>query len=455
MTHARKETRLRDRLTGTTRSLSAFLGNQAGASFVIAALTFPVLLGAAGIGVDAVLWYMDKRQNQTVADNAAVAATIAYTRDGSLSQSKLEEVVRDSAHTNNFLHGKDGTVTVNAPPASGPNAGVAGFVEVLVQQQADLYFSRMMLGNAFTIQARAVGGVSFFGEHCVVSLDPTEDGAITVTGTADVTSDCGMASNSSSDQAILVQGKATLNAQPLQAYGDIDSSGAATVTNKYPPQPLSERVDDPYAGILSGHQADPSCAGVPPKPTPYDTADSPLSPGHYCNGITINGNVDFNPGLYIVDGGNFRIQGGGDIRGEGVTFVLTAMDASDLATADFAAGTGTVDLRAPTAAEAAATGGYAGMLFIQDPYVPNLDTLSPTPKNMLTGGANVHLAGALYFPDTEVVYTGGTSGGVGCTLIVSKTVTFEGNVFLDNDEAECLKAGVTSGIQQTRVRIFE
>jgi Flp pilus assembly protein TadG len=441
-------------LKGSSRALAAFLANQAGASYIMVALTLPVLLGAAGIGVDAVLWYMDKRENQTVADNAAVAATIAFTRDTSINQADLEKVVRDSAYTNNFVHGTDGSVQVNSPPASGPNAGTAGFIEVIVQQQADLYFSRMMVSNAFTVQARAVGGISFFGEHCVVSLDPTEDGAITITGTADVTSDCGMASNSSSDQAILVQGKADLSAQPLQAYGDIDVSGAATITNKYPPQPLSERIDDPYAGVLTSHQADPSCAGAPPS-SPFSTADSPLSPGHYCGGITINGNVDFNPGLYIVDNGDFRIQGGGDIRGFGVTFILTAMDAPDLGAVDFAAGTGTVELRAPTAIEAAATGGYAGMLLMQDPYVPNMDTLKFAPKSMLTGGANVKLAGAMYFPDMEVVYTGGTSGGVGCTLIVSKQVTFEGNVFLDNDETECLKAGVTSGIQQTRVRIFE
>jgi hypothetical protein len=74
---------------------------------------------------------------------------------------------------------------------------------------------------------------------------------------------------------------------------------------------------------------------------------------------------------------------------------------------------------------------------------------------MLTGGANMTLTGALYFPDLETVYTGGTNGGVACTLIVSKTVTFEGNVNLDNDATACAQAGVTSGIQQTRVRLFE
>jgi hypothetical protein len=86
--------------------------------------------------------------------------------------------------------------------------------------------------------------------------------------------------------------------------------------------------------------------------------------------------------------------------------------------------------------------------------VPNLDTAN-LGKNMLTGGASMHLNGAMYFPDLETVYTGGTNGGANCTLIVSKKVEFRGNVNLHNDATACAEAGVTSGIQQTRVRLME
>jgi Flp pilus assembly protein TadG len=428
--------------------LSTFLGDQAGTSFILAGLTFPVLLGMAGLGVDVVMWYQDKRHNQTLADNAAVAGTIALSRDATLTKTAIETIARNSTAGNGFVHGTHGQVIVNSPPAAGPNAGVPGYVEVLVEEASGVYFSSLILDAPVTIQARAVGGISTFGKHCVVALDETADGAITVTGTADMTSDCGLASNSSSDQSIYVSGSADLTAQPLQAYGDIDKSGSATIAYDAPPQPLSERLEDPYADVLPGLQADASCIGETQKI--YKGEDSPLAPGRYCGGIQINGNVDFQPGTYYVDNGDFSIVGGGDIRGPGVTFILTAMNAKHLGTVDLAGG-GLVELRAPADLT---EGEYPGMLFMQDPYVPGADALTPVPKNMLTGGANMHLDGALYFPDQDVVYSGGTAGGVNCTLIVGKKIHFEGTVHLDNDAAACAAAGVT-GIQQTRVRLFE
>jgi Flp pilus assembly protein TadG len=449
MTQAKNTSPLRSRLAACSHRFISFAGDQSGASFVITALAFPVILGFAGLGLDAAIWYQDKRHNQTIADNAAVAGTIALSRDAGITNTALETVVRGSAAGNGFVHGTDGAVTVNSPPTSGPNVGNAGYVEVIVAQTAQIYFSTMIVDQAFTVRSRSVGGISTFGEHCVVALDPTMDGAITVSGTADVTSDCGLASNSSSDQAIYVSGSADLTAQPLQAYGDIDKSGSATITYSAPPQPLSERVEDPYAGVLPGLQADASCIGSTPQT--YNTADSPLAPGRYCGGMRINGNIDFLPGTYYVDNGDFKIIGGANVTGPGVTFILTAMDASDLGTFNLSGG-GIVTLRAPLDLT---EGEYPGMLIMQDPYVPNADGMSPMPKNMLTGGANMTLDGALYFPDMETVYTGGTGGGANCTLIMSKKVTFEGTVNLDNDATACAQAGVTSGIQQTRVRIME
>ena len=446
MTDTTNLPRLGDRLANFARDLSSFVGDQAGASFVIAALSFPVLLGMAGLGLDAVTWYQDKRHNQTLADNAAVAGTIALSRDATITQGELETIVRTSTAGNGFVNGTHGTVIVNSPPTAGPNAGTPGFVEVFVRKQGALYFSSMIVDAPITIETRAVGGVSTFGEHCVVALDETADGAITVIGTADVISDCGLASNSSSDQAILVTGKAYLDAEPLQAYGDIDKQGAADWVSKFPPQPLSERVDDPYADVLTELQAGTPCVDS------HSSPSSPLPPGRYCGGININGNIDFQPGLFILDGGGLKITGGGDIRGPGVTFVLTASDASELGNFDVSGG-GLLELRSPTAEEADNTGGYAGMLVIQDPYVPNLDTANLS-ANMLTGGSNMHLNGALYFPDMETKFAGGNGGGADCTLIVSKKVTFTGSSNLHNEATACKEAGVET-ISQTRVRLME
>jgi hypothetical protein len=434
-------------MADVARDLAGFLGDQAGASFVITALSFPVLLGLAGLGLDAAAWYADKRVNQTIADAAAVAGTVALSRDPGLSQSQLETIVWTSTADNGFVHGSDGTVSINSPPSVGPNAGSAGFVEVFVRKEGALYFSSMVLNAPITIETRAVGGISTFGVHCVVALDETADGAITVTGTADVTSECGLASNSSSSEAILVSGNATLTAQPLQAYGDIKKSGSATSSYTPPPQPLSERLADPYGGILFALEADPSCGGA--KASLYKTADSPLLPGRYCGGMRLNGNIDLLPGTYILDNGGLKITGGGNITADGVTFVLTAMDAADLGTFDMSGG-GLLTMRAPVDPT---EGEYPGMLVIQDPYVPNIESAMPA-ENKFTGGSNMHLTGALYMPHQEVAYSGGTSGGVNCTVIVAKLVSFHGNVHLDNDATACAEAGVET-VQQTRVRLLE
>ncbi len=55
----------------------------------------------------------------------------------------------------------------------------------------------------------------------------------------------------------------------------------------------------------------------------------------------------------------------------------------------------------------------------------------------------------------RVLFGGGFGGGENCTLIVANTIAFQGGVVMNNDPTACLQAGVTAGIQQTRVRIME
>ena len=52
MTPTGARRRLSARLTDCSRQLRVFFGSQGGASFVVTALTFPVLLGMAGLGID-------------------------------------------------------------------------------------------------------------------------------------------------------------------------------------------------------------------------------------------------------------------------------------------------------------------------------------------------------------------------------------------------------------------
>ncbi len=385
------------RLADCSRSFGRFVADQAGASFIITALSFPVILGFAGLGLDAAMWYADKRQNQTVADSAAVAGTIALSRDPGLSLGDLEIVVRGSAADNGFVHGSHGAVTVNNPPAAGPNAGNASFIEVVVAQTAQTYFSGMVLDAAVTIQTRAVGGISTFGEHCVVGLDPNIDGAIHMWGTADVALSCGIASNSSSDKAIQIEGNASLTADPAQAYGDIYVGSNATLTTKSPPQPLSARVSDPYGAAGRDLEVPPPSACDEPSELKL-TSDTVLDPGRYCGGLWLkSGTMTFNPGVYIIDEGDFRTNGGATLIGDGVTFILTADDPDDTGTFKMNGGT-SAQLTAPDKDGHAAgpfEGEYAGILFFVDPAAPSFGSGSQMISHDVQGGTDTDFRGAI------------------------------------------------------------
>ena len=126
MTHAGKETAIRDiggRLRRRARDLSAFLRNQSGATFVAIAIAFPVLLGMAALGFDTTIWYMTKRQIQTVADDAALVGTIELWRaDKSLSTSEklalAEAAILDEAARDGFVEDGFHDIQVNVPPSA-------------------------------------------------------------------------------------------------------------------------------------------------------------------------------------------------------------------------------------------------------------------------------------------------------------------------------------------------
>lgn len=63
------------------KTTAALFSNQSGASLVVTALALPVILGVAGLGFDVAIRYMESRQIQTVADNAALRAVVEMNHD--------------------------------------------------------------------------------------------------------------------------------------------------------------------------------------------------------------------------------------------------------------------------------------------------------------------------------------------------------------------------------------
>ncbi len=56
--------------------------DRSGGTLIWFALTVPVMLGMSGLGVDAALWYMDRRIMQTASDSGAIAAAHVLAQGG-------------------------------------------------------------------------------------------------------------------------------------------------------------------------------------------------------------------------------------------------------------------------------------------------------------------------------------------------------------------------------------
>jgi hypothetical protein len=359
-------------------------------------------MGLASLAVDVGSFWTARRNMQTAADGAALSGAIALR----LKQN-ITKAAQSVAGLNGFTDGTSGvSVTVNNPPASGADAGDAKFVEVIVSQPRSPYFLRALGYSTVTVSARAVGS-SVNSPACVYALDPTASGALSVSGSSSMTLQCGAYVDSSSTTGLTTGGGGTLTAGEIGVVGGYSGSGFTPTpkTGIAPaPDPLSY-VPAPTVGSCDHNNYH----------APGNSAVT-LSPGVYCGGIQISGsnNVTFNPGMYILNGGGFKVTGSATLTGSGVTFYNTQSSGK---TYDGIAigGTATVNLTAPT------SGTYEGMLFFQDRSVA-----STASSSLITGSSTSTYDGAIYFSTTTVSYAGNSSNS-GYTILVGDKVTVNGN----------------------------
>ncbi|MCF8473448.1 MAG: hypothetical protein K9G26_02020 [Emcibacter sp.] len=416
---------------------------QKGATLLYFALIIPVFVGFAGLGFDATLWFMEKRQLQSVADSSAIAAAYAVSKD--LTAEEVLLAATNDAETNSFYNTGGKSIQVITPPTSGKFSGMSNYVMVAVSMPAARYFSRIIGANQSTIATKATAGIISMGEHCILALDETRDRALEFSGTSNVDINCGVSSNSSSSEAIYLNGTATLTANPsAQAYGDIYQGNNATLDTPNPLQPFSQRSPDPYGPSERNLQVPSSPVACTMTNLSVGKNDPAPVPGRYCGGLTFGAqaNVTLSPGVYIIDGGDFLVRGGATITGTGITIILTATDPANIGSIKINGGAN-MNISAPT------SGTWMGVAFFQDPRA-----IYANGSNDFLGGANMNIQGAVYIPSQEIGFSGGSESTSGCLQLVGAKVTFSGNSFLYNDYADCDSMGVEK-ISRTIVKLEE
>ncbi|HEX5325162.1 MAG TPA: TadE/TadG family type IV pilus assembly protein, partial [Acetobacteraceae bacterium] len=316
--------------------LYRFRRDESGNYAIITALAMPVIIGMAGFGVEEGVLLHKQKVMQHAADSAAVTAAVAVTtgaRDHGADQAK------GVAATYGFASGGDGsggsgaasTITVNSPPASGPNKNNNSAIEVIISQPQPRLFSSIWGSAAYMIAARAVATPQ--GKACILTLDRTASGAYTEQGTPSVNLiNCAVVDDSSSSSALTMGGSATLSTTFVGVVGGI--SGGSAITASMGTATGYRYVADPYANVSYApyHGCDQ---------TNYSTHGTvTISPGVYCGGINLgaHASVTLNPGVYYLDGGSLSMTGQTTLTGNGVTLVFTSSSGSNYATASLAGG---------------------------------------------------------------------------------------------------------------------
>ncbi|MGA7383735.1 MAG: TadE/TadG family type IV pilus assembly protein, partial [Methylocella sp.] len=388
-----------------------FMRDRSGAYAVMFGLMAPMFIGALALGSETGLWYATQEKMQGAADSAAISAAVGVIA-GNTNWALQADA---TAASDGFVNGSSGTVvTVNNPPKSGPNTGIAGDIEVIITQPQKLLFSSLFLKSPVVIEARAVAGKTP-GVVCVLALNgflgvPVLPGIVDAALSNVLADQCNVADNSPSPLALTVAALANMTAQKVVVVGGyIDLLGTITTTQGI--QTSAPATPDPYAGTpfpaFSGLTCDPNSASFL-----KIGGTVTLSPGRYCGGISVGvgANVTLNPGTYIMDGGTLgvglNVAVGGSLTGTGVTIAQTGLVNLSLQLG------GVINLTAPS------SGPLAGLVLFVDPN-------SLISVLTFTGGTNVNLVGTIYAPSSQVVYTVGSGTKTGqCTRLIANTINF-------------------------------
>ena len=199
-------------------------------------------------------------------------------------------------------------------------------------------------------------------------------------------------SNQTTNALQLNSAAGTLNAASLNMLtgAKIDCVGCGCETDSYygtqNPSNTDQCIDPTYGTAV----ADPlaslpaiSPAGCTATNYSWGNANPPqtLNPGTYCGGIRITGgNVTFNPGTYVLNGGGLYIANTSTtVSGSGVLFYNTA--------SGYTAGQLVMTAQPTVTFTSQTTGTYQGILFMQDHNV------CPSTSHQINGQANVKFNG--------------------------------------------------------------
>ncbi len=401
-------------------SLRRFRRDTTGSVAAIVSIVSPVLVGAMGLGGEAGYWYLTQREVQNAADVAAHATALKLQEGATQAdlQSLAEYLVGQAS-----VEIANASVDMNQPPNTGLYLEDGSAIEITVTETVPRMFSAIYSSDPVTITARAVATAQVGGRGCVIALSPDVQGAITVTGSGFVNLiACDFVSNATGVAFEMSGLGSFVNANCVQTTGTATTTAALNVicpSLRENAAPISDPMATVVEPVATGACQDGGVGqnGQTTQVTAIEAHASGMNAMRFCNGLDLRGTVDFDPGIYIIEGGDFRINSNANITGDGVIFYM-----ADGVEMNFN-GTATTNFSAPT------SGTYNGMLFFGS---RNATTMS----HLINGNFGTTLDGAIYLPSSHLDFQGNASTSfTGCTQVITNTITISGN---SNMNLHCL-----------------
>lgn len=391
-----------------TRSLSARPRLQErGQILPLVGIMLVVIISFAALAVDVGTWRYQQRIEQSAADSAAIAGA----SEEAFPPSSVKAAATKDATANGFTdNGGTVRVTVNNPPATGPNTANSSAVEVLISGKQPLFFANVIPGFLSpTVTVRAVALINTSLINCVIALDGelTDNGLKGNKGGIKAHT-CGVATNNVLD----VNGQANIDARSIGcaiAGKDCPGTGFPEAQAMKSVQAQDPCLTIPGCGYITNN------LNVLNSPASPCLDDAPvnfaaLQPGRYCHPQTFPKNQD----VVLVPTGN-RIfvfdstMPSGNIVGSGVTVINVGGTLS-------LAGNKAAVISAPDPLSCSCPS--AGMAYYQP--LSNTNTVGQSGN-----AGTLTFSGGFYAPGATVILDGSLSS---YTFLVAKAIDLNGAV---------------------------
>jgi hypothetical protein len=384
------------------------------------ALSLAVVIGIVAITLDGGRMLDERRHVQAAADAAALAAgadlyTNYWTNHGTDPKGTAKTAAQNAAKANGI---DVNAVTVNIPPLKGTFAGQNGYVEVSIQSEIEATFGRIFTNQDLGIAGRSVAR----GEPMKIGLILLQNSgpdAFLNKALAFTVLNNSLVVNSSDPAAYDEPTFGVTVASRYDITGGYSNTGGALMLGRI--RTGVRPTPDPLAFLPA-----PSTSGVPIQNAAPLTVNSllptVLQPGIYQGGIHITGLsiVVMQPGVYIMEGGGFQVDGAATVTGAGVMIYNTT-------SSTYASGSIAVTSAGKVALAAPLSGTYQGINFFQDRSLNNPITMS--------GVGLATITGVVYAPLAPVSLSGLAVVGVdilgGAYVVNSMTVQGIGAINID------------------------